>query len=414
VKRSALLRNREFLKLWAGQTISVFGDQVTILALPLAAVLTLDASAFQMGLLMTLGWLPHLLFSLQAGVWLDHRGHRRAAMIAADLGRAVVLASVPIAYLLDVLSMPQLYVVGFLHGTLSVFFDLSWSVIFVALVPREHYVEANSKLFQTRSLSYVAGPSIAGVLVQLLKAPFALAVDAVSFLGSALFLARIHAQEAEPIHDATERLRTKLASGLRFIFANPVMKATLFSFTTINFFNFMFAALFVLFATDELGVTPGVLGVILGAGAVGGLIGAFAAPRLSRKIGVGPSLMLGTVLFPVPLMLVPAAYGPHWLVLTFLFASEFLAALGVMILDVNGNSINAALSPDRIRARIAGGHRVINYGVRPVGSFLGGVLGEAIGLRPTLWIETAGAALAVLWLLPSPVPQMQELPEPAQ
>ena len=125
MKRSALLRNAEFLKLWAGQTISVFGDQVTILALPLAAVLTLDASAFQMGLLTTLGWLPHLLFSLQAGVWLDHRGHRRAAMIAADLGRAVVLASVPVAYLLDVLSMPQLYVVAFLHGTLSVFFDLS-------------------------------------------------------------------------------------------------------------------------------------------------------------------------------------------------------------------------------------------------------------------------------------------------
>jgi len=413
LRRSGLLRNGQFLKLWTGQTISVFGDQITILALPLAAVLTLDASAFQMGLLTTLAWLPHLLFSLHAGVWIDHRGRRRETMIAADVGRAVVLASVPIAYFLDALTMPHLYGVAFLHGSLSVFFDLSWSTIFVSIVPRGDFVDANAKLFQSRSLSYVAGPSIAGGLVQLLTAPVALAADAVSFIASGAVLARMRVVEPEPDGDPSERLRTRLASGVRFIFANDVLRASLLSVSTINFFNLMFSALFVLYATEELHVNPGELGLIIGAASVGAVIGAVAAPRLSRAIGIGPSLMVGTLLFPLPLMLVPAAGGSHRFVLALLFLAEFGAALGVMILDVNGNSINAALSPDRMRARITGAHRVINYGVRPIGALLAGLLGEAIGLRPTLWIAAGGATLAILWLIPSPVPALRELPEQA-
>jgi MFS family permease len=409
----SLLRNREFVKLWAGQTVSVFGDQITVLALPLAAVLTLHASAFEMGLLTALAWLPHLLFSLHAGVWIDRRGRRRATMIAADLGRALVIASVPIAFVADALTMPHLYAVAFLHGTLSVFFDLSWSTIFVSIVPRASFVDANSKLFQSRSLSYVAGPSIAGALVQLLRAPFALAADAVSFVGSAVFLARIRVVEPEPDRSPDERLRTRLAAGMRFILGNAMFRASLLSFSTINFFNLMFGALFVLYATRELHVKPGELGLILGSGAVGGLIGAVAAPRLSGAIGVGPSLLFGTMLFPLPLMLVPAAGGSHRLVLATLFVAEFFSALGVMILDVNGNSIGAALSPDRLRARISGAYRVVNYGVRPIGSLLAGVLGQTIGLRPTLWIAAGGATVAFLWLLPSPIPSLRSLPEQA-
>ncbi len=414
MRRSGLLRNREFLKLWGGQSVSVFGDQITLLALPLAAVLTLDASPFQMGLLATLTWLPNLLFALHAGVWIDHRGERRHTMIAADIGRAAVLASVPVAYVLDVLGMPQLYAVAFLTGTLSVFFDLSWSTIFVSIVPRGDFVDANSKLFQSRSLAYVAGPGLAGALVQLLKAPFALGVDALSFLVSAAFLSRIRTVEPEPQRDPSERLRTRLASGVRFIFGNPTLRASLYAFSTINFFNLMFSALLVLYATRELGVSPGQLGLILGTASIGALIGAVAAPRLSRAIGVGPSLMVGTVLFPLPLMLVPAARGPHGLVLAMLFVAEFFSALGVMILDVNGNSINAALSPDRMRARIAGAYRVVNYGVRPVGSLLAGILGEVLGLQTTLWIASGGAALGIVWLVRSPVPSLRELPEQAQ
>jgi MFS family permease len=409
----SLLRNREFSKLWAGQTISVFGDQITTLALPLAAVLTLDASAFQMGLLTALTWLPHLLFSLHAGVFIDRHARKRQTMIVADIARALVLASVPLAYAFDVLTIWQLFAVAFLHGTCAVFFDLSWSTIFVALVPREQFVDANSKLFQSRSLSYVAGPSVAGFLVQVLRAPLALLADALSFLASAFILWRIHATEPPPEKETGERLRTRLASGLRFIWHNAAYRASLLSFSTMNFFNLMFSALFVLYATKELNVKPGTLGLVLGAGAVGAVIGAVFAPRLSRRIGVGQSIVVGSLLFPAPLMLIPAAGGPQWLVLTFLAVAQFFAGMGVMILDVNGNSLGAALSPDRMRARIAGAHRTINYGVRPAGALLAGVLAEAIGLRPTLWIASIGALLGVLWLLPSPIPHMRDLPESA-
>jgi predicted MFS family arabinose efflux permease len=228
-----------------------------------------------------------------------------------------------------------------------------------------------------------------------------------------VILARLRVVEPQPDHDPSERLRTRLASGMRFIFRNDILRSSLLSFSTINFFNLMFGALFVLYATEELHVKPGELGLILGSAAVGGLIGAVAAPRLSRATGVGPSLLVGTVLFPLPLMLVPAAGGPHRVVLAFLFLAEFGSAFGVMILDVNGNSINAALSPDRLRARIGGAHRVVNYGVRPIGSLLAGVLGETIGLRPTLWIAAGGASLAFLWLIPSPIPRLRELPAEA-
>jgi len=163
----------------------------------------------------------------------------------------------------------------------------------------------------------------------------------------------------------------------------------------------------------DLHVRPGVLGIVLGAGAVGGVLGAAVAPRLSRRLGVGPALMVGTILFPAPLILVPAAAGPRPLVLGMLFAAEFFSGLGVMILDVNGNSIGAALTPDRLRARVSGAHRVINYGVRPIGSLLAGGLGTWIGLRPTLWIASVGAMLGVAWLVPSPIPQLRELPEQA-
>jgi predicted MFS family arabinose efflux permease len=321
---------------------------------------------------------------------------------------------VPLAWALDLLSMPQLYAVTFAVGAISVFFDLSWSIVFVALVPRRDFVEANSKLFQSRALSFVAGPSIAGFLVQVLTAPLAVFADALSFLGSAAFLSRITAVEPEPEpHDPTLTQWERVSPGLRFIFENAIFKASLLSFATINFFNLMFSALFVLYATRELDVRPAVLGVLLGASAVGGILGALIAPRMSRRLGVGPALMVGTVLFPLPLVLVPAAFGPQPLVLAMLFAAEFLSGFGVMVLDVNGNSLQAALTPDRLRARVNGAHRVINYGVRPFGALVAGVLAAWIGVRTTLWISSIGAALAVLWLLPSPVPGIHDLPEQA-
>jgi MFS family permease len=407
VRVPSVLRGREFRRFWIGETVSLFGDQVTMLALPLVGVLALDASAAQMGYLGAAALFPNLLFSLHAGAWVDRRGRRRQTMIFTALGRALLLATIPIAYAFDALTLTQLYVVSFVIGTLSVFFFVSYSTLFVSLVPRERYLEANSLLNGSRALSYVGGPSAGGLLVQLLSAPGALVADALSFVGSALAMASI--SPAEPPTEKAERGHVK--AGMRYIWRSPIIRASLLATATINFFNFVFWALFILYVTRTLGVGPGVLGLVLGAASVGGVIGSLVTGRLTRRIGVGPAFALGCVLFPAPLVLVPLAGGSDWTILACLFAAEFGSGFGVMILDIASGTIKAALVPDRLRARVSGAYMVVNYGVRPVGAIVGGALGTWIGLRTTLWIASLGAIVGALWLLPSPVLQLRELPE---
>ncbi len=402
-----LRENRPFRVYFAGQAISLFGDQVSMIALPLVGVLVLHASPAEMGYLTTAALVPNLLFSLHAGALVDRRGRRRETMIAADLGRAGLLATIPIAYAADALTFAQLYAVGFLIGTCSVLFNVSASTLFVSLVPREHYVEASSLQNGSRAGSFVGGPSLGGVLVQVLSAPVTLAVDAVSFIVSALTLSWIRPVEPE----ADPAGRGHLTAGMRYVFGSPIVRPGLAAVTTINFFNFIFFALFTLYAVRYLHVQPGLLGVVLGAGAVGGLIGAFVTGRIVRRLGVGPAAILGCVLFPAPLVLVPLAAGPRWVVLACLFLAEFGSGFGVMLLDISYASINAALIPPRLRARVSGAVNVVNYGVRPVGAFVGGLAGSAIGVRETLWVATIGAIAGFLWLLPSPLRRMRELPE---
>jgi MFS family permease len=405
-----LLRQQLFRRYWIGQTVSLFGDQVTLIALPLTAVLILDAGPAQMGYLVAAELAPNLLFSLHAGAWIDRRGRRREAMIATDLGRAALIATIPIAYAADALSMEHLYVVAFLTGTLTVVFNVASASLFTTLVQRNEYVEAGSLLYGSRAFSFVAGPSLGGAIVQAFKAPVALVIDAVSYVVSAAFLASIRPREAE----TDEAEGGHVLAGLRYIRRTPVILAALGATATINFFNFMFWALFVLFVTRTLGVEPGALGLLLGAAAVGGLIGAVVAGRVSRRMGIGPAFVFGCVLFTVPLVLVPLADGPHRVVLAMLFAAEFLSGLGVMILDIAAGAIFAAQIPEQLRARVSGAYGFVNNGIRPLGSLAGGALGAWIGLRPTLWIATLGALLGVLWLLPSPLPRLKELPEASE
>jgi predicted MFS family arabinose efflux permease len=407
-----LLRQPEFLKLWAAQSISQIGDQITLLALPLVAVLTLDASAAQMGFLVAAELMPHLLFSLFAGVWIERSRRRRRLMIVADLGRALLLASVPLAAAFGVLSFPQLYAVAFAVGTFAVMFDISWPTLFVAVVPRRDVVDANSKMSLSRALSFVVGPSAAGFLVQALTAPVTLLVDAFSFLGSALFLTRLRAQEP-PVEEDGNGVLGSLRDGLRFVLRDELIRSDLACAATVNLFNFVFYAIFVLYATRELGVAPGTLGIALGAGAVGGIIGALIAPRLERVIGIGRSVVLGSVLFPAPLILVPIASGSELQLGLMLGAAEFFSAVGVMIFDVSAASMAFLRIPDRIRARAAGSFRFVNYGVRPLGALLGGALGTALGLQTTLWIGVLGALLGVVWLFFSPIPRLREVAEAA-
>jgi MFS family permease len=403
-----LRENRDFRRFFAAESISLVGDQITLIALPLTEVLVLDANAAQMGYLTAAGLLPYLFFSLHAGAWVDRRGRRRQKMIGADVGRALVVASVPLAYGLDVLTIEQLLVTEFLVGSLAVVFSVGHPTLFISVVPREAYVEGQSLSNGSRAFSFVAGPSAGGLLVQALTAPVALVVDACSYVLSALFLRRISPEEP-PTEEAS---RGHVVSGLRFVFGSPVIRASLAATATVNFFNFVFWALFVLYVSRELDVPPATLGLILGAGAVGGVIGSILTGRISRRIGLGPAFVAGCILFPLPLLLVPLAEGPRWLILFLLFFAEFASGFGVMMLDISAGAMFAAIIPNRLRSRVSGAYSFVNYGVRPLGSLVGGALGSTIGLRPTLWVGAVGALAGVLWLLPSPIPRLRDLPEP--
>ncbi|MEU5945174.1 MFS transporter [Micromonospora sp. NPDC047465] len=403
-----LLRDRVFRRYWSAQTVSYFGDEISALALPLLAVLVFQATPAEMGYLTAAALVPNLLFSLLAGAWVDRYPHKRRLMILTDLGRALLLTAVPVAYLLGVLTLTQLYVVAFAVGTLAVLFEVARGPLFVSIVARPDYVEANTLVNGSRAMSHVAGPSIGGALVQVLTAPIALIADALSYVVSAYFLMRIR-----PTEPAPARGGLALGGGLGFIARTPMIRAILLGTTTLNLFNFMLAALFVLYATQELGLSPGLLGAVLGAGAVGGLIGAALTGPLVRRFGVGLTLLAGFVLFPAPMLLIPLAGGPTPLVVGMLFAAEFLAAIGVMLLDITTGSVQTALTPQTLLARVAGARRTINYGIRPIGALLGGALGSTLGVRPALWIATAGALAGVLWVFFSPVRHLRDLPEQA-
>jgi MFS family permease len=404
-----LRTNRNFRRYFAGQSVSLLGDQISLIALPLTAVLALHATAGQMGALLTAALVPNLLFALHAGVWIDRRGRRREMMIATDVGRGLLIATIPVAYAFGHLTWAQLYVVAFAAGTLSVLFSVAYGAFFQIVVPREDYVAANSLIHGSRAFSFLAGNSIGGVLVQLFRGPYALAIDAASFVWSAFFLGRIDAEEPA----GASRETGGLLSGARWIRGNAVIRAELLGVATLNLFNFMFFALFVLYATRSLGVRPAALGLVLGAASVGTLLGSFVTARISRRFGVGPAFVAGCFLFPAPLILVPAAGGPHWLVLAFLFVSEFVGGIGLMLLDIMAGTISAAIVPEQLRSRVSGAFMLVNNGVRPVGTTIGGILGTTIGVRPTLWIATVGALLGLAWLLPSPIPRMRDVPEMA-
>jgi predicted MFS family arabinose efflux permease len=402
-----LTRQPAFVRFWAAKTISVFGDQISALAIPLTAVLALDASALEVGILTALAWLPHLLFSLPVGVWIDRRAHRRENMIVADILRALALATIPVAWWLGTLTIWHLLAVTFAVGALTVLFDLSSASFFVALVHRSQYVDANSKLSTSHSLSYIAGPSTAGFLVQVFTAPVALLADALSFVASALALRGVRVKELKVESNGTSA-RADLVEGFRYLARQPVLRAGVICTSIINFFSFFIFAIFVLYASRTLGLSAGAIGVILGAASFGALAGALIAPRVGRRLGIGRAVVLGAVLFPAPMALFPLAHGGHWLSGSMLLAGEFLASVGVMVFDVNQNSLSAMIMPNEVRSRVVGVSRFFNYGTRPFGALLGGVLGTAIGLRPTLWIGVVGCLLGVFFLLASPMPQMRE------
>ncbi|TWD83653.1 putative MFS family arabinose efflux permease [Kribbella amoyensis] len=403
----SLWRDRRFRTFWSAQGVSEFGDRVTELAIPLIAITLLDASPSQVGFLTAAVWLPNLA-SLFIGTWVDQRRDKRPLMIAADLARTVVLLSLPIAYWLDVLTMAQLFVIAILAGTAHVLFITANAAFFVTIVTREQFLEANSKLSATRSVSFMAGPAIGGALVQWLTAPIAILVDALSFLFSALQLMRVKAEPAEP-EESSEPLLRRARAGMSYLLRHPYLRSSLACATTVNFFNLMETALLVLFASRHLELSAGTIGLALGIGASGGFLGAVAAAPLTRWLGAGRLIALGAVVFPGAVAIAAFATGPVWVKASALALAEFVGAFAVMCFDVPLNSLQAAVIHDHMRSRVVGAFSSINYGVRPLGAVVGGLLGTWIGVRETLLISACGGLVAVLWLLGSPILKTKSL-----
>ncbi|WP_019063797.1 MFS transporter [Streptomyces prunicolor] len=419
----SLWRDRRFVRFWCGQSVSQFGDRISELALPLMAVGALHASANQVALLTALVWTPNLL-GLFLGAWVDRRPGKRQLMLLADLFRAAVLLTLPIAYAFDTVTLGQLYTVALLTGTAAVVFNTAYSSFFAHLVPPESYVEANSKLSASRSVSFIAGPAVGGGLVQALTAPVAVIADALSFVASAILVGRTRVDEPVPVPvpvpgqvpvpvattSAGPSLLRRAREGLTFVIHEPVMRAGLLCTTTVNFFTFLSGTgLLVLFADRVLQLSPGAIGLAFGLGATGGLLGAVASPAIARRIGIGRSIVVGAVVFPAPYALIAAATGPSWARLGTLGAAEFLSAFGVMLLDVNLNSLQTSVVPDGLRSRVAGAYSTVNYGIRPLGALVGGGLATLAGLRVMLMVAAVGGALSAVWLLASPIPGIRVL-----
>ncbi|MFI7060934.1 MFS transporter [Kribbella sp. NPDC050124] len=404
---TSLWRDRQFRRFWSAQTVSEFGDRVTELALPLIAVLLLDATPAQVGFLTAAVWLPNIA-SLFIGTWVDHRPDKRQLMIAADLFRATLLLSLPVAYWLDLLTLGHLYAIAVLAGIADVVFGTSYASFFVRLVPRDKFLEANSKLSATRSISFMGGPAVAGALVQWLTAPVAILVDAFSFLVAAVQLGRLKTPPG-PAEESTEPLLHRARAGMTYLLQHPYLRRSLGCATTVNFFNLISLALLVLFASRNLELSAGTIGLAFGIGATGGLLGALAASPLSRIFGAGRVIAAGSIIFPGSVAIAALADGPTWVRASALAAAEFVGAFAVMCFDVPLNSLQAAVTHDHMRSRVAGAFSSINYGVRPLGALVGGFLGTWIGVRETLLISAAGGLLAVLWLIRSPIIRTRDL-----
>jgi MFS family permease len=408
-----LWRHGDFLKLWSAETVSQFGTQVSLLAIPFVAVLVLDATTFQVAALGVVDFLPFMIFTLPAGVWVD-RLRRRPILIAGDFGRAALLVSIPIAYVLDALTLGQLYVVGFLVGICTVFFDVAYQSYLPSLVGREQIIEGNSKLEISRSSAQIAGPGFAGLLIQAVTAPYAILIDAVSFLGSGLFFFRISRHEepvARALNGEKTSLWTELKEGLRFVLGNPNLRAQAGCTATSNFFSNVSFAIIIVFLVRELGLSAGVIGLVLSLGSVGSLIAAFTATRISGRFGIGPTtIAVGMLWGPAMLLFAVAPAGNE--AIPFLIFGQLIIGFAVVVYNIVQVSYRQAICPPRLQGRMNSTMRFIVWGTIPLGGLVGGVLGSTVGLRQTIVVGAIGAGLSFLWILLSPQRHLREMPEP--
>jgi MFS family permease len=407
-----LWRHGDFLKLWSAETISQFGTQVGQLALPLVAVITLESSPFEVAVLGTILFLPFMLFAIPAGVWVD-RLPRKPILIFGDLGRFALLATVPLAYALDALTIWQLYAVGFTYGICTVFFDVAYQSYLPSLVTRDQLMDGNSKLEISRSASQLGGPGLGGLTVQLLTAPYAVLADAISFLASGLFLLRIRTVEEIPEREpgaARPSMLSEARDGLGYVLRHRYLRAIAGTTAISNFASSLAFAVFLVYAVRTLGLTAAAIGILFSLGAIGSMAGALTARRISTRLGVGPTIIASAFVFGPTMILFPAA--PTSFPLPFLVAAMILFGYAGVTYNITQLSYRQAITPERMLGRMNSVMRFIVWGVMPIGSLLGGALATEIGLRESMWVGAAIGSLCFLPVLLSPVRSLREMPEP--
>ena len=411
----SLLRHPDFLKLWSAETVSQFGTQISVLAVPLVAIVILQASAFEVALLGTVEFLPFILLTLPAGVWVD-RLRRRPMLIAGDLVRAVSLASIPIAYELHALTVWHLYLVGFVNGVATVFFDVAYQSYLPSLVERDQLIDGNSKLEISRSGAQILGPGMAGVLIGWVTAPVAVIVDSVSYLASALFVVFIRRTETAPERHVDEHgrprggMRRETMDGLRYVLTQPYLRAIAFCTSASNLFSQLIFAILLVYLVRQLGVTPEVIGIVFSLGAVGFLLGALVGSRIGTRLGVGRTIIAMGFLFGPPNLLVGLAPADN--PLPFVVVGVFVAGFADVVYNINQVSLRQAITPERMQGRMNATMRFLVWGTIPVGSLIGGVLGTTIGLRETILLGGILSMLPFLFVLFSPVRSLRTMPEP--
>lgn len=403
-----LTRNPDFLRLWAGQTVSAFGSMFG--ALSLTALVFLGASVAQMGLLAMARGLPALLFALFAGVWVD-RLRRRPVMIAADLGRAVLLLTVPAAALADSLYIEQLYAVAFLVGFLELGFDLAYRSYLPSVVERWEILEGNSKLSATESIAESASPAIGGWIVQAASGPVAVLVDALTFLWSAVCIGAIRRPEPKPQPHADSGMLSEMREGLALVRHDRVLRALVAAGGTFRFFGGFFEALYAVFLIRTLDFSPLLMGITIGAGGIGSFAGALVAGVMTRRLGYGPSILVSRVAIDAFALLIPLAGGPKEMAFAMIIVAQLCGDPFWATYEIATTSLRQSITPERALGRVNSSMNVVQSGLQPLGALTAGLLAEAIGVRETIWIAIGGGALGIAWLLASPIPRLREIPE---
>ena len=406
-----LWNDSNFTKLWSSHTISNIGNGITGIALPLTAILVLSASPVQIGILSALDGIAVLLFGLIAGVLVD-RIRRRSILIVTDIGRALLLTSIPVAALSGMLHIAQLYVVAALVSILTVFFNAADVSFLPELVQPEKLVEANSKLGISDSLSEIIGPSLAGLLVQLVSAPLAIIFDVFSFLASAFFVA--HITRAKPFHvlpNAQNNLWHESIAGLGFIWKEPRLRAMAISAGLFNFTGMFIGTLYALYVVRNLHVAPAVYGVLIATGGVSTLIGAFFAERVIQRLGIGLTIGSSLFLYGLVGLLIPLAHGSVSIVVILLLTSQLIGDVAISIHLIAEVSLRQMLVPEHLMGRVNAGIQTLTRGAMPLSALLAGFLATSIGIRLTLLIGVVGVMVAGLWLLCSPVGNIRAFKE---